>query len=64
MSISKFDRREETKPLADAKRALERKQAELLHRKIGWVVFVVVVIVLFILLWQYLGSGTIGPPAE
>ncbi|MFZ5500887.1 MAG: hypothetical protein ACOY58_03110 [Candidatus Micrarchaeota archaeon] len=64
MSISKFDRREETKPLADAKRAMERKKAELFRRKIGWVVFVIVVIALFVWLWHYLGSGAPIEPVE
>ncbi|NOZ20392.1 MAG: hypothetical protein GXP25_04805 [Planctomycetes bacterium] len=64
MSISKFDRREETRSLADAKRALDRKKAEIFRRKIGWVVFFIVVIVLFILLWRYLGSGPLTEPLE
>jgi len=64
MSISKFDRREETRPLADAKRALERKESELRRRRIGWVVFFLVIVALFILLWHYIGSGTPVEPME
>ena len=56
MPITKFDRRAETGQLAEARRAKERKEAELFHRKIGWVVFFVVIIALFVWLWHYLGG--------